>query len=152
MAYDDRYSNRERGRDRWREEETRRAEWREREARWQGDESFGAGWGNQTIDDRPGYDDDARFESRRAPRRSWASDIRSGGPGFAPDFAGQRFDRADIGQSRNVGYLSSPTGYGFRGGYSTREYGDPHYSQWRDQQIAALDRDYDDYRRETQSR
>lgn len=29
---------------------------------------------------------------------------------------------------------------------------DPHYRDWRDQQIAALDRDYDEYRREHQSR
>jgi hypothetical protein len=29
---------------------------------------------------------------------------------------------------------------------------DPHYSSWRERQIQALDRDYDDYRRENQSR
>jgi len=29
---------------------------------------------------------------------------------------------------------------------------DPHYSEWRQRQIEALDRDYDDYRRENQSR
>ena len=29
---------------------------------------------------------------------------------------------------------------------------DPHYSEWRDRQIASFDRDYDEYRRENQSR
>ncbi|MFL6779930.1 MAG: SWFGD domain-containing protein, partial [Sphingomicrobium sp.] len=29
---------------------------------------------------------------------------------------------------------------------------DPHYSEWRQRQIEALDRDYDDYRRENQNR
>lgn len=151
MAYGDRYSDRERGRGRWRDED-RRAEWDERETRWQSGDSFGAGWGNQTPDYGPRDRNDGPPYGGRSYRDDWGSGIRSGGPGFAPDFAGQRFGRSEFGRSRNVGYLSRSSGYGFRGGYDDRDHGDPHYSEWRDQQIAALDRDYDDYRRENQSR
>jgi hypothetical protein len=146
MAYDDRNSSRGwRGRD----EEARRGDWAERETRWQGDDSFGAGWGNQTADYR-GEDETWRSGGERL-RRERDSDIRYGTPGIAPAEDGARPPRTEFGRSRNVGYLSSPTGYGFRGGYPDRP-GDPHYSEWRDRQIAALDRDYDDYRRENQSR
>lgn len=152
MAYDDRFSSRERGRDRWRDEEARRAEWRERDTQWQGDDSFGGGWGNQTA----GFGQRGRDRRRDYEERFFGDDrdsgIRSGGPGFAPDFAGQRFDRAEFGRSNRVGRLSTNGNYGFQSGWSDRDYGDPHYSEWRDRQIASLDRDYDDYRRENQSR
>lgn len=149
MAYDDRYPGRERGRDRWRDEQAGRAEWRERETQWQGDDSFGSGWGNQTAAYGPRDPDEGRFHRDRSFRGDRGPDIWSGGPGFRPDFGERRFGRAEFGRSRHVGYLSSP-GYGFRGGYPGD--GDPHYSEWRDRQIASLDRDYDDYRRENQSR
>lgn len=145
MAYDDRYSGRGRG---WRDEEARRADWAERETRWQGDESFGAGWGNQTAGYRA---EDEGWRGGDRLHRDRDSDIRYGRPGFAPDDDAERPPRTAFGRSRSVGYLSSPAGYGFRGGYPDRP-GDPHYSEWRNRQIAALDRDYDEYRRETQSR
>lgn len=146
MAYDNPFSGRGRG-DRWRDEEARRAEWRERETRWQGDDRFGAGWGNQTAAFDPREADDrSRLNPDRGPR-DWGSDLRSGGPGFAPDFAGAPYGRAEFGRSRNVGYLSTPSRQSFGG--DTR---DPHYSEWRERQIASFDRDYDDYRRENQSR
>ena len=150
MAYDDRYPVRERGRDRSRDEEARRAEWRERDTRWQGGDSFGAGWGNQTADRDPRDWEDGPSFGGRSFRRDRGPDIRSGGPGYSPDFGGQRMERAEFGRSGHVGYLSSQRGYGFRGGYPGD--GDPHYSEWRDRQIASLDRDYDDYRRENQAR
>jgi len=67
-------------------------------------------------------------------------------------FFGRRFggddDRFDRGWSER-----------WEPGPSRREYAglasglhDPHYSEWRRRQIDALDRDYDDYRRENQSR
>ena len=150
MAYDDRYPDPDRSRGRWREERARRADWRERETRWQGEESFGGGWGNQTVD--PRYQDGGRTHGDRLSDFDRGSEIRSGSPGFTPDSGGQRFGRPEFGRSRNVGYLSRPSGFGFHGGYSDGEYGDPHYSEWREQQIAALDLDYDEYRRENQSR
>jgi hypothetical protein len=38
------------------------------------------------------------------------------------------------------------------GGFRSRHEHDPHYRTWRDRQLAALDNDYDEYRRENQSR
>jgi len=46
------------------------------------------------------------------------------------------FDRGDYGAS----------------GYRSRHEHDPHYRSWRDRQLEALDRDYDEYRREHQGR
>jgi len=37
-------------------------------------------------------------------------------------------------------------------GYRSRHEHDPHYRAWRDRQMEALDRDYDEYRRENQGR
>lgn len=53
-----------------------------------------------------------------------------------------RFDRGSS-QSESSNYGSSSATGGAH---------DPHYSEWRSRQIDALDRDYDDYRRENQSR
>ena len=150
MAYDDRTSGRERGRDRWRDEEVRRAEWREWDTQWRGDDSFGAGWGNQSTAFGPRDRDERQDHGDRRFRGDRGPDIHSGGPGFSSDFGEQHLDRAEFGRSRSVGYLSAPSGYGFRGGYPGQ--GDSHYSEWRDRQIASLDRDYDEYRRENQSR
>jgi hypothetical protein len=125
MANDDRIPGRERN-ERWRDENARRAEWRERDTRWQGD-----------------GDDERDWDRGPGDRRS---DLRTGGPGFAPDFGGPQQGRAEFGRSRTVGYLSTPS-QGFGG-----DARDPHYAEWRDRQIASFDRDYDEYRRENQSR
>lgn len=147
MAYDNRFLGRGRG-ERWREEDARRAEWRERETRWQGDDSFGQGWGNQTADYDPSSEDDRNHFGRDRGGRGWRSDLSFGGPGFAPDFAGTRTGHAEFGRSRgNYSDLSGRSHYGFG-----NDYGDPHYSEWRSRQIASFDRDYDEYRRENQSR
>ena len=93
-------------------------------------------------------------------------------PGYDPSFAGPRFDRLDVGSTGTHGVhsLSSPfggayvTGGGITpgGGYvsSARTFAeigrqghrDPHYAAWRSRQIDALDRDYEEYRRENQAR
>jgi hypothetical protein len=41
---------------------------------------------------------------------------------------------------------------GYGGGYRSRHEHDPHYRTWRDQQLESLDRDYDEYRRENQTK
>lgn len=74
--------------------------------------------------------------------------------------------RIEPGGQAPQGRYQERGGYG-RQGYSQSSYGqqgggqsdqfrrqdhDPHYSQWRQQQIESLDRDYDEYRRENASR
>lgn len=97
-----------------------------------------------------------------------------GGSGFAsPDNHGRRFDRIDAGSTGTHGAhpMSSPVGGGY--GSSAGMFGssarsaaimqqsqqgsgqsphDRHYSQWRQRQIDDLDRDYEEYRREHQSK
>lgn len=103
-----------------------------------------------------------------------------GAPGYDASFAGPRFDRLDAGSVGTHGThpVSSPFGADYRGavgvtpgggyGSSARRYAqiersqgqsgrsggrhDPHYSQWRQRQIEQIDRDYEDYQREHQSR
>jgi hypothetical protein len=94
------------------------------------------------------------------------------GFGGSPD-AGRRFDRIDpgsvgthgahpmsspVGGSYFPSFGTEPTGFGSQRYSSARDERlvrgdhDPHYSQWRQRQIEELDRDYDEYRRENQSR
>lgn len=163
MAYDDRYPRGRRDRDRWRDES-----WSERASRWwRGD------WRDDPRHDDRRYDDGDRRYVPGAPTgygaqgdfygpRTDEPGISSGGPGFDAGFGAPRFDRIDVGSvgSHAVHPISSPSNpaYGFGPGYgsSARAYAmgahDPHYSEWRRRQIDALDRDYDDYIRENQSR
>ena len=53
----------------------------------------------------------------------------------------ERFDRYAERGSEDRGY-----------GYRSRHSHDPNYRTWRDRQLESLDRDYDEYRRENQSR
>ncbi|MEA3003181.1 MAG: hypothetical protein QOH81_1969 [Sphingomonadales bacterium] len=91
-------------------------------------------------------------------------------PGWDPSFAGPRFDRVDVGSvgTHGVHPVSSVYGAGYgvggAGPSSAREWlalerarpprgGVDHaYSDWRDRQIAQLDRDYEEYRREHQDK
>lgn len=103
------------------------------------------------------------------------------GFGGMPDH-GRRFDRVDPGHVGTQGAhpMSSPVGGAYGGGYGIsasgdagsssarysssqgrvgstgggrgRDLHDPHYSEWRNRQIESLDRDYDEYRREHQSK
>ncbi|HST35572.1 MAG TPA: DUF2171 domain-containing protein [Allosphingosinicella sp.] len=92
-----------------------------RETQWRGDQGFGAGWGNQTA--RPPAPDDLYYQGGGFEEGA----LRYGGPGFG--------------------------GGGFRS--AAREFEitrhDPRYIAWRDREVAALDRDYDDYVRENQT-
>jgi hypothetical protein len=111
-----------------------------------------------------------------------ASDNSSGGYGIGSDgnyggstgWEGQRFDRVDPGQTGTHGThpIASPFGDADSGGYggggfrssarrreivnqSSGQGGgqqDPHYSQWRSRQLEQLDRDYEEYCRECESR
>ncbi len=99
-------------------------------------------------------------------------------PGFDAEFGGPRFDRQDVGSTGTHGVhpVSSPFGAGYGAGYgasaggfqsSARDYAamaqqqggesrsrsyDPHYSEWRNRQVEQLDRDYEEYCRESQAR
>ncbi len=102
-------------------------------------------------------------------------------PGFDASFGGPRFDRADVGSTGTHGVhpISSPSGGAYGAGYGTSAGGfgssarmyaamrqgqqqgggqsqqrphDPHYFEWRNRQMEQLDRDYDEYCRETQSK
>lgn len=125
-----------------------------------GRESFGAGFGNQR-----GWRDE-RWDRDFGP----AEGYESGGLGGEPE----RFDRrsgSDSWRDRSIGggaggYETTMRGAGRRGraeadrmgGYDggfSGSYGgvhDPHYAEWRQRQMAELDRDYEEYRRENQSR
>ena len=94
------------------------------------------------------------------------------GSGYGGDFdRGRRFDRIDAGSTGTHGGhpMSAATGGGAGGGFGSSSYGsgsasryaafrdqqgghDPHYAEWRQRQIEDLDRDYDEYRREHQSK
>ena len=114
------------------------------------------GWGNQAGEswnrDRPGV---------RNEREGWFTDSVGGERGRRLGGSGGRDSdyRGDPG--------AGPMGAAFGAGYGSagqlgpsRSTGmnrgadlhDPHYSQWRQRQIEDLDRDYDEYRREHQSK
>ena len=183
----------ERGRPQRREDERG---WRREEDRgpgWRGDESFGGGWGNQRPRAQSLGDRGRDWQDDRAPERyggAFEEGYGSGerglptgggatdfypGPGHDSEFAGPRFDRADVGSTGTHGVhpVASSSGLASQGygtsaaGYSSsaRRYAmldrdrerssgghDPHYSEWRRRQIEQLDRDYEDYCREHQSR
>jgi len=145
MAYDDRFSDRNRPRGRWRDDEQARRDWRERETQWQGDAAFGGGWGNQTARPRPDFDRgefDAGWEG---------STIGSGGPGWNQDRGRDpRYEIGGAGTSDSSRITPSRgTSYGFGDEAATRGL-DPNYGEWRNREIAALDRDYEEFRREHQ--
>jgi len=125
---DQRFESRDRGPGRTRDFD--------RDRDWRRDEDRGRFFGRERELDRDRYERDAPETER----------------GFRPMFGGY-----------TVSESSSPSGY--RGDYRPREwsgeaYGrsasstrsDPHYESWRRRQLDELDRDYDDYRRENQSR
>jgi hypothetical protein len=157
MAYDDRNPEgrfRDRGRGRWRGDLERDDG---PETQWRGDPSFGGGWGNQLP--RP-----QRFGDRswRGADDPWAdaeryggdygpfgrdSELDHGGPGFDASYGGPRFDRAEFGSTASHGFAA-----GSARSHANSPRHDLQYSQWRSRQIAELDQDYDEYRRENQSR
>jgi hypothetical protein len=106
--------------------------------------------------------DEDRFRERGRDYRPMTGDY-----GRAEHESGQFFAASGVGRGErsfgdaNLGYGPSETPYGqdeyrrtsFAG---SRERGDrdfdPHYRSWRDRHLGELDRDYDEYRRENQSR
>ncbi|MDT9598163.1 DUF2171 domain-containing protein [Sphingosinicella rhizophila] len=153
--------------------------WAREHAADRGGWSTGGGWGNQRGDswrrDRPGERGYLREGGWTDEEIFGANRSGGGASGFggAPD-SGRRFDRIDAGSTGTHGVhpMSSPVGgaYGADYGASASGYGssaarygarsggrggglhDPHYSEWRNRQIDDLDRDYDEYRREHQSK
>ena len=93
-------------------------------------------------------DDERRYgESRYSDGGRYADPARyGGGGGFARGgYAGETY-----GVGRGAG-ATSTYGLGARGDHDG--WGrDPNYSAWRRRQLEALDRDYDEYRRENESR
>src|SRR3954467_7915643 len=133
----------------------------------------GERWGGARQSERD-YGDGPGFTE------TWGNDRVAGGTsGFGgyPDH-GRRFDRIDPGHVGTLAAhpMSAPVGGGYGGGSGITEGGgygssaryaamtrggggtgggdihDPHYSEWRRRQIEDLDRDYDEYRREHQSK
>jgi hypothetical protein len=103
----------------------------------------------RSDDDLGRYDRQSKFrdEGYRRPytgrftgRRSFGGDDDRSDRGFSPDRGwSERWERAP---QREFTGMASTAG----------SIHDPHYSEWRRRQIDALDRDYDEYRRENQSR
>jgi hypothetical protein len=130
--------------------------------------SFGGG-----RNERYGAQDQDRFRGRQdAGRQPWGGGDRGGGDfgreystgrygsgggamGGSGDYRGDRDFGGDRMSDRARGMGSSYGGQrqsegqqGGRGGYGS----DDHYHQWRQQQIEALDRDYDEYRNESRQK
>lgn len=141
-----------------------------REDRWgenQRSGSFGSG-----HNERYGVRDQDRFRGRQdAGRQPWGGGDRGGdfgreystgryGSGGGAlggsdgyrgdrDFGGDRMSDRARGLGSNYGGERQNQGQqGGRGGYGS----DDHYHQWRQQQIDALDRDYDEYRNESRQK
>jgi hypothetical protein len=124
-------------------------------------------WGARDWDDgRSSSDRD--FERSRGVSQDRSRGYRpmAGNYGAGSDFESEQFFAASgygrgepaLGESRR-GYDRSQTPYGrdeyrrtsFTGSQSDRDF-DPHYRSWRDRHLSELDRDYDDFQREHQSR
>lgn len=138
-----------------------------------GPTGMGSGWGNQRGEswnrDRPGEpggwnrdrhsEREGGFSSSGGGEGRGNDGVARGGAGFGGGYSaqGQRFERDDPGRVGTSGPMGQRfAGYGggdeiTRGGPGG-DIHDPHYSQWRQRQIEDLDRDYDDYRREHQSK
>ena len=81
-------------------------------------------------------------------------------PMASPTGPAYRAGGAGVGSSARSAAIMRQSPGGQSGRFSGEPYGaqqsmshqDPHYSEWRNRQIEALDRDYDEYRREHQSK
>ena len=140
-----------------------------------------SGWGGLDRDRSPDRDRDRDRSRRSEDDRSGYVTSRGyrgtsgGGGGFSPWGGGERHDpdqwqergyrpmTGDYGRNQFEGHEHSSRMRRFdeprdRDQYrqtsfaGSTESHDPHYRQWRDRQISELDRDYDDYRREHQSK
>ena len=119
-------------------EDDRERGWRDRHRDWgerdRGSEQGMFGWRDE--DRSRGRDDDRGFFDRaRNEMRSWTNDDDN-------RWESRRDHRERLGENR--GFAGSS--FGERGRHSPHR--DDHYRNWRDKQIEALDRDYEDYCRE----
>jgi hypothetical protein len=90
---------------------------------------------------------DERFDRSR-PIANWRDDDRGG------RFNRSRDDDDRFGRSRPVGNWNDEDDRrtSFAGSRHSSQHHDPQYHQWRERQLGELDRDYDEYHRERQSR
>ena len=113
-------------------------------SRYAGMAGYGAGWGAGGYYGRREYERD--FD------RDWSDRPRYGetgvsGSDYRSDYEQRDYGRSQYGQAR----YSEPTEYGQSSEGAYRRPHDEHYRSWRERQMADLDRDYDEYRREKQS-
>jgi hypothetical protein len=102
--------------------------------------------------------DEDRFRERGRDYRPLTGDYGRSEQFFAASGVG-RADR-DFSDFERSGYDRSQTPYGrdeyrrstYAGSPNLEREHDPHYRSWRDRHLSELDRDYEDYRRENQSR
>lgn len=126
------------------DDDYRRDQERDRSRYGERDRSFGYGGG--TYADRHGRDRDFLQDAREP----WGAGDRGGYS--RPGSHEGRGGRHQAGDNYRGGW--SPMGNDSgrsRGRYGQQPH-DDHYSEWRQQQIDALDRDYDEYRRENRDR
>ncbi|MFL6843531.1 MAG: DUF2171 domain-containing protein [Allosphingosinicella sp.] len=125
---------------------------------------MGGGWGNQRGESwnrEPPGERGWAGGSDRGEREGWFSSSvggergeRWGGSGgrdrgsFERSFHG----RSPVGESFGAGATAGAGSYSSSSGGRGGDIHDPHYSEWRRRQIEDLDRDYDEYRREHQSK
>lgn len=114
------------------------------------------GQSDRSNRDHDNSDDRGFFDRAGDEVRSW----------FGDDDAERRRERDDQDYDRNSqraqqrNYGRGGTGYGGSSTYDqtrrefspSQQHHDPHYADWRQRQIDALDRDYDEYRRTNQSK
>lgn len=116
----------------------------DRNERWQGDRSdYGRNPSGYDYQDR-GFFDRAGDEVR-----SWFGDDDAERRRRLDERYDDTYGSSD---SDDRGRARWNQGSDQGGGFRSRHEHDPHYRTWRDRQLAALDNDYDEYRRENQSR
>lgn len=141
--------HRDRGPERYRDQERNRAFGSDagsgrggREDRW-GDAQRGGGMGGSARDQ------DRYRGHLDAGRQPWGGGDRGGEYSTGRDGSGggARGGSSDYRGERDFG---GDRGRGMARGYGAG--GDDHYHEWRNQQISALDRDYDEYRNESRQK
>jgi hypothetical protein len=112
--------------------------------RWQSDRGGDYGRNPQGYD----YQDRGFFDRAGDEVRSWFGDDEAERRRRMDERNDQRSgNNWEQGYNQGSGWQSAQSQ-----GYRSRHEGDPHYRTWRDRQMESLDRDYDEYRREHQSK
>ncbi|SFR85777.1 DUF2171 domain-containing protein [Sphingomonas jatrophae] len=145
------------------EEAERRRRWDERNAERDYQRHYGqSGYGNSDYD-RSRYGQSSygqsSYGSFDSDRGRYGQADRGYEQGRDRSYGGNRDDRSQSYSDRGS-YGAGSGGFGSQQSYgstgndrgSSSFGGDSHYRSWRDRQMADLDRDYDDYRRENQSK